>query len=53
VMTDQWWTGEGCRAVRCPPAVAPKVNTRDQAAEDIVLWRPRCAAWPTVAAQLH
>ena len=34
-------------------AVVRELDTRDQVAEDIVLWRLLCAAWPTAAAQLH
>ena len=52
VMADPWWTDEEC-APALLAEVVRELDTRDQVAEDVVLWRLLCAAWPTAAAQLH
>jgi hypothetical protein len=50
-MTDPWWTDEECAPAL--HALVHELDTRDEAAEDAVLWQLLCAAWPTPAAQVH
>jgi hypothetical protein len=51
-MADPWWTDEECGPAMLAEVVR-ELDTRDEAGEDIVLWRLLCAAWPTAAAQHH
>jgi len=52
VMADQRWTDEEC-APALLAEVVRELDARDQAADDVLLWRLLVAAWPTAAAQLH
>ena len=52
VMPDPWWTDEECGPGLLAEVVR-ELDTRDRAAEEVVLLRLLCAAWPTAAAQLH
>jgi hypothetical protein len=52
VMADPRWSDEECGPALLA-AIVHELDTRDQAAEDVVLWRLLCAAWPTPAAQVH
>ena len=51
VMTNREWTDEECGPALV--ALVRELDSRDEAAEDVVLWRLLVAAWPTAAAQLH
>jgi hypothetical protein len=52
VMADPRWTDEECGPALLA-AIVHELDTRDEAAEDVVLGRLLCAAWPTAAAQRH
>jgi hypothetical protein len=52
VMADPRWTDEEY-APALLAAIVHELDTRDEASEDVVLWRLLCAAWPTPVAQRH